>query len=139
MMLEVLFHHSTSNIFNGENYYDEDNHLIGHSEENVFGGSNYYDENNHMVSHSEDNIFGGHNTFDENNHMYDSTQHMFDDGEINHFNDNNTFTGHTSLNHDGGTFSDIEGEQASWHENIFGGVTMDPLSNVSSIKFPHLL
>lgn len=112
--------------------------MVGHSEENAFGGYNYYDDNNHMVNHSEENIFGGHNTYDDNNHMYDSTHSSFDNG-ADHFNDSNSFTGHATFNDNGGSFTNLEGQHISWHDNIFGGINVDPLNNVDNIAFPHLI
>lgn len=136
-LLNSLFNHSSENIFGGHNYYDEHDSLTGHSEENIFGGENIYDDNNHMVGHSEDNIFNGHDAYDQNNNFVGGTHESYGGYDV--LGGNHEFVGHITANDQGGSFADLHGSQLSWHDNILGGVNIDPLSNVDRIAFPSFL
>ena len=47
-----------SNVFGGNDIYDDDIH-VGHSEENIFGGEDYYDDNHQLIVRTQDNGIGG--------------------------------------------------------------------------------
>lgn len=135
-MYNQIFDHSSQNIFGGETYFDENNHVIGQSEVDAStNGTHYYDENHHVVGHSEQNQFGGENIYDDNNHMANS-YHTNNDSSVDYFNDSNEHIGHTDFNDYGGSFTDLNGNQVSWHDNIFNGINVDPLDNVNNVKFP---
>jgi hypothetical protein len=136
-LLNSLFHHSSENIFGGQNYYDENGSLTGHSEDNIFGGEDIYDNNNHKAGHSEENIFDGQNTYDQNNHFVGGTQESLDGYNV--FGSNHEFIGHSTVNDHGGLFTDLQGSHLTWQDNIFGGISIDPLSNADRISFPSFL
>ena len=48
------------------------------------------------------------------------------------------YIGHSNDTFHGGQFTDVHGVQTSWQNNIFGGVNIDPLSNMHNITFPPL-
>lgn len=136
-ILHSTFHHSGDNILGGHDFYDNNNISLGHSESNIFGGQDYYDNHNHVIYHSQPNEHGGMDITDSNNAKIMETQHFGDTESV--YGSHHNHIGDIHKSPTGGDFAELNGMHVSWQDNVLGGITMDPMSNVNHIKFPPLL
>lgn len=135
--LDSAFHHSQFNILGGHDYFDASGQYSGHSQNNIFGGHDIYGADGHQVAHTQPNIFGG---VDVNNSLGIQGIHSQSGNMGTDVYDNSgQQIGHGQLTTSGGSFNDFMGIHSSWQNNVLGGVTMDPMSQVNAITFPPLL
>lgn len=135
--LGQAFNHSSSNIYGGQDYYDNHSNLLGSSQHNFAGGNDYYDSHGQSIAHSHSNVFGGNDINDNSSHTMVSAHPTSMGDSV--FDGNGSYAGHVNNTLSGGQFTDVHGAQTSWQNNIFGGVNIDPLSNTQSISFPPLV
>jgi len=135
--LDSAFHHSQSNILGGHDFFNSTNQFSGHTQSNIFGGHDIYGADGQQVAHTQPNIFSGVDVMDNMGskgiHTQSGTM-----GTTDVFN-NGQHIGHGQISPNGGNFTDFSGFQSSWQNNILGGVTMDPMSQINGITFPPLL
>jgi len=136
-LLHEMIQQSHANVLGGNDFYDATGHHVGHSTENIMGGHEIYDGVGHHVGHTADNIFGGHDLFDATGVKVASTSHGVM-GETYHDAIGNV-TGYSTHHGDTVTHMDLSGHHATWHKNLFGGFTADPLTNMSALKFPSFI
>lgn len=135
--LDNSFDHSQSNIFDGHNFYDQNNNMIGSSHPNIFGGYDIYDNHSQVIAHSSPNIFDGTHVYDNSGHTIYDTQPSAIGSSV--FDGNHHYLGNLHDTLTGQSFTDLNGVHSSWHQNLFDGVSLDPLSNMQNITFPPLI
>jgi hypothetical protein len=132
-----LVHHTQANVFGGEDLFDGSGHQIGHTEPSVLGGHDLVDTAGMKVAHTVPNMLGGHDLIDGSGAKLLGTYAVPGGEEV--LDGHGHVLGHMSSFGEGIAFHDLSGHYASWHQNLLGGYTADPLTNMSSIEFPSLL
>lgn len=135
-ILHNMLHDTQPNIFGGEDFSDTTGAKIGFSIHNIFGGDDIYDSAGIKVAHTLDNPFGGHD-LDVGMQKILSTSHSPLGEQVTDA--ANKLLGGIHQTPDGFTIQDAIGGYSTWHDNIFGGHTLDPLSNMAELDFPSLL
>lgn len=136
-MLEMLFSHSQHNLIGGHDFYSNDGSLVGHSQENIMGGHDLYDDNGSLIEHTQPNLLGGVNMMNEDGSTLGHTSEGITGTNVYDSDGHLQGTGHDTMT--GGEYTNVQNEQMVWRDNLMGGVSTDPLSQVNAITFPPLL
>lgn len=134
-VLNGFFHHSSANLFGGQDLYAADGHQMGHTSSNIFGGHDTFDLHGIRTGHTADNVFGGHDTFDAHGLRVGYTMPTAGGGEVAHDAHGHTLGTFHGTDH-AVSFHGLGGEAATFRANLMGGYTADPLNNMAHVQFP---
>jgi len=136
--LDFSFNQSQENIFGGHDFFDAGGQQVAYSSENIFGGHDIHGRNHEVMAQTTPNIFGGtdvnHGTTGQTLSHTENSAHG-----ISSFDSNGHLNGTGSQTNYGGEFVDLQGVHTSWQNNIFGGVSADPFSQLNTLTFPPLI
>ena len=125
---------STENIFGGQDFFDQAGQATGRSTDNILGGEDLFDASGSRIGHSAHNIFGGEDFFDGSGQHVMSTREGVDGVDV--FDSGGQQAGRATAFGDSVTVHAMAGHHTTWHANIFGGMTADPLTQVGGVEFP---
>lgn len=136
-MLDMLFSMSQDNLAGGHDFLANDGSLVGHSQENILGGHDVYGEDGSLVARTQPNVFDGENIMDAQGASIGHTAEGITGTDIHGASGEYQGTVHDTAT--GTAFSDLQGEQMAWRQNLVGGVSADPMTQVNALRFPSLL
>jgi len=136
-ILDMLFSHSQDNLSGGHDFYDSSGSMTGHSQENIFGGHDVFGDDGSMVAQTQPNILGGETVLDAGGTPLGHTSEGVTGTDVHGASGDYQGTVHKTAT--GEAFSNLQGEQQAWRQNIVGGVSSDPMSQVNALQFPSLL
>lgn len=129
-----FLHHTDPNFQGGEDYFNAHNQKIGYSVETISGQHSVYDANGQLTGQIHENIHDGVDLFNATGSKIASTMHTGINQSV--YDANLQQLGTISQTYDGFSIQDMSGHYEQWRTNIFGGVTIDPLTRAGQIQFP---
>ena len=135
--LDQTFHQSQDNVFGGHDFQNADGGYAGRSQPNVFGGHDVQDAHGNRISYTQPNVFGGVDVHGANGTLEMQTRAGVAGTGV--YGSEGQYEGRYQETFTGVEYTDLHGIQSSWQNNVLGGVTADPMSQVRSLVFPPLL
>ena len=132
--LHDWFNHTVPNVHGGEDLY-QDGARVGSTMSALDGGKDILDAHGAHLFHVTDNVHGGHDVTGVAGHQILHSFRSAGGGE-DVYGSNSHRLGHIGQDHGTLTVQDGQGHFETWHANVFGGMTADPLSNMRAIQFP---
>ncbi len=126
-------HHSHSNLFGGQDFYDATGIKVASTHDNLMGGHDIYDATGQKIAATHATATGTDVYAAGKKIMFTQSSAM---GEQ-LYNQDHQNLGNFQQHVEGSLmFQDPMGQFQSWHQNLFGGMTTDPLTHMSRIQFP---